>query len=304
MNTPMVGGNGGGGGGGGNAFADVVLTPQPNLPTPTPVSYPVAVGDRVEGITGMLYVLLVRQADDSLEPMYTLWTDNGTNLPEGLAIELKGAVDGLDTFHYLPLRIWGQVTAMTNQGLEVEVERYEEIYEGVRLHSWIGTEEVVTVDNQEFVLFTTTEGQQYALMNSTPSQLVGNPGDLLIIDGYSPTGNTFAGYPTIEDLSTGVASAESDLGTHVNVMATPGVGLRPDVDTQSNMAYPVNADDIELVELAYLASDFTHGWPPPPADCICRIVQPVWRFAGRTADGEVFSVMVQALTDEYLKPAQ
>jgi hypothetical protein len=305
INTPLMGGGGGGGGGGGNSFAEVVLTPQVALPTPTPLPYPYAVGDQVEGLPGMLYALFIRQADDSLVPDYTLWADPTDTYPQIWPLQLKGAVDGIEILHYLPVRVWGVVTGIGDQGLEVEVERYEEAYPGMRLQSWIGTQEVLTLDNREVMLFTTTDGQQYVLMNSTTADAsgsrIGNPGDLVIVDGYAIPGDTLSGYPTIQDLSLTIASAASDLATHINAMATPGVGLPAGAEATASSGYTANPDDINTVELVYLASDFTHGWPPPPADCTCRIVQPMWRFAGTTADGQVFSIIVQALADKYLK---
>ncbi len=60
---------------------------------------------------------------------------------------------------------------------------------------------------------------------------------------------------------------------------------------------------VERVELAYYAAPII-DIPYPGGvlrDPFMYIVQPVWRFVGRTEDGTTFEVLVQAVRDEYLK---
>lgn len=301
INTPTEGG--GGGGGGGNVFAEVALTPVADLPTPTPYPYPYSIGDAVDGLSGLLNVTVVDKTDGSLELWYTMWADSSGQY---WAAQLKGSVAGLDQLHNLPVRVWGQVSGINNDFIEITIERYEEVYPGLRLQSWLGTQEVVTLEGRKAVLFTQADGQQFVLANSVRTSedfvnVTGRPGDLTIVDGYAPPGKTFGGYPLIQDLSSSIANSGDELSAHINSIATPYVQSEDDIPADS-LSFLSDDFVIEQVELAYLASDFTHGWPPPPDDCACRIVQPMWRFSGHMRDGEAFALIVQALTEEYLKP--
>lgn len=306
IHTPTSGG--GGGGGGGSAFPEVSLTAIPTgsiSPTATP-SLPYQVGDTLTGFTGQLNVTDLQNLDGSLSRVYNLWGTLDGDPNTSLTLKLEGATAGLEQLNNLSIKVWGKVTGSDQQVLTVEVERYEELYPGLRIQAWLGTEALVTIEDRQVWLLTTTTGEQFVLGSSLqiPSEYitgvqVGSPGDVLIIEGYLKPGDTFGGYPIITDLSASISAGLTELSNYTITSAQP-------IQSQSLEAgqfpYLGQAPTVEKVELAYLANDFTHGWPPPPDDCACRIVQPVWHFTGHNAEGQEFSIIVQALTQEYLKP--
>jgi hypothetical protein len=307
IHTPTSGG--GGGGGGGSAFPEVSLTAIPTgsvSPTATP-SLPYQVGDTLTGFTGQLNVTDLQNQDGSTSRVYNLWGTMDGDPNTSLTLKLEGAIDGLEQLNNLSIKVWGKVTSIDQQQiLTVQVERYEELYPGLRIQAWLGAEELVTIEERQVWLLTTPTGEQFVLGSSLqiPSEYitgiqVGSPGDVLIVEGYLKPDDSFGGYPVITDLTASMGNGLIDLSNYTITSAQP---IQSQSANKSQFPYLGSAPTVEKVELSYLANDFTHGWPPPPEDCACRIVQPVWHFIGHNADGQEFSIIVQALTGEYLKP--
>jgi hypothetical protein len=304
MNTAVDGG-GGGGGGGGSSFAEISLTPAAQRSTPTPAPFPYVVGDTVTGADGILGVIYFRQANGSRRDEVRL-VMTGEGLPLGTwSMLLEGeALAGIDAYNHLPLRIDGTVTAVDGRGVVVNVAHYEEVYPGLRLQAWRGTQSIETLDGRRGIVFTAADGTRYvslASLNLSKEDfdpgitLVGAPGTPAVAIGYVKPGETLAGYPVLTDVSTTMDDGVKSLEAYAAEAAQP---FEVPFD-HSERSVPEGT--LETVELVYLANDFTHGWPPPPHDCPCRIIQPVWRFTGHSADGQTFSIVIQALADEYLK---
>ena len=80
---------------------------------------------------------------------------------------LSGAgLSGIEQYNALPIKVWGRVDRWTSSEMYFTVDRFEEAYPGLRIQAWIGTEEAVTLEGKDALLFTTLDGQQYVLKNS------------------------------------------------------------------------------------------------------------------------------------------
>lgn len=308
---------GGGGGGseagfGGGTFVGVSLSPVADRETPTsvPPPSPYQIGDIIEAASGTVMAVQHRYADGSeilevyLRPELWSWE----SLDEYWQARLFGpGTEGLEQYNNMPIRVWGKVTSFTPDGWPViEVERFEEIYLGLRFQAWLGTWEPVTLEGQEVLLFTTLEGQQYVLSGSihydAEKDAIGLPGDRVVIEGLAIPGNNFDGYPVIDEFGGGIANDMNDLSGYQITAGEPGVWD----ETDSN---PVQADQlqgvikIDKVDLVYAAASLQkcgNNRESDPEKAPWLIVQPIWRFSGNLEDGRTFEVQIQALPDEYL----
>lgn len=307
INTPTEGGGGGGGGGG--PWPEVVLTPVADLPTPTPYVFPYQTGDVVDGVEGTAEVQYIKQPDGSRVMEARLWVSDPTIGAWPMLLQGEAVAD-IAQYNKLPIRVYGVVTAPNPQGVTVEVEHYEPMYPGLQVQGWRGTQSIETVEGRKVILFTAEDGTKYVSDSSLsmPEEsvgsagIVGYPGDLVTVVGINWPDKSFGGYPVIQEFSIGLATGDEDLATLIAQVAEPGEIEATDASNNSGFLGSSDIYMFEHVELAYLASDFTHGWPPPADDCSCRFVQPVWRFSGHTREGQAFAITVQALVDEYLKP--
>ena len=129
------GGGGGGGGGAENVNFGAGSFALPNLdqlPTPTPVSAAVNVGEIISGTTGHIYVTIHLYADGSSIPEINILTDPTDEAPFGGYYRLEGAAAaGLEQYQSLPVRIWGQVSGDFEGTPIITVERYEAQFPGL-----------------------------------------------------------------------------------------------------------------------------------------------------------------------------
>ena len=79
------------------------------------------------------------------------------------------------------MKVWGKVDGVDAGGSPIiQIERYEEVYPGLRPQTWQGTWQAVTLEGKEVLLLTTEDGQQYVLSGSLQygkDAAVGREGD-------------------------------------------------------------------------------------------------------------------------------
>jgi len=290
--------SGGGGGGGGMSFS-----PNPDetsAPTPPPALF--QPGDRIDGVTGHLYVIIWEAKDGSRRMEYTLTTFSSDPSQPSYSYSLTGeGVKGIEQYYNLTVRIWG--TYLDENGTPtIQVERYEKANPDEHIQAWLGKNSVVTLEGRKALLFTSIEGQQFVLYSSliNPEDMVvdGFNGEQYVLEGIFPPDRTFGGYPVVSELSVAIAPGRSNLEGYQIQSNTPGVLPGSDVQGSPVGQGPIVVDQIEL---GYYMSDFQGSAVLDIDQSPERYVQPVWVFKGHSSDGGEFEIKVQAVQDQYLK---
>jgi hypothetical protein len=302
---------GGGGGGselananfGGGAFTLLNLDGQ-NASIATQVSSPYQPGDEINAASGTVYITqhLYLGGNTSLEVIFS--PDPSSGLNQDLAYSLIGdSLSGIDQYNNLPITISGLVDRVENNTIFIDINRYEPVYPGEQIQVWTGTEQILTLDGQSVVLFTTSAGEDYVLKSSVDFQpadanIIGRLGDLIEIEGYIIPDQQVGGYFMLRDTAgsvqpDGVAdSAQVNIWDHSqDPSSNPGAVLQGTVTIDSiELAY----DAINLDRCQANAADDPNMSP-------WLYVQPMWVFNGHFEDGRRVFIQVQALPDEYLK---
>lgn len=282
----------GGGGGIGSGFRELNLSGAPQA-SPTPTSTPFYQADqRLEGTEGLLFVSRSQASDGSLQSTCEFYASPSPQWPDGLQAHLEGdGLAGIELLNHLPVRIWGELQAPEGPLAVVLVESYEPVYPGAIYTGWIGTLENVTIEGQAVNLFTSQAGEQFILqdsINQDPDPQMGNPGDLLLVEGYSVPGEQFGGYPVLRNAMLHMASNFPEPAAYLAQLSQPMI-IPPEMKSQHGA---ITIDSVELVYVVGRSYD-------SPSDQV--YLQPVWRFNGRTADGQEIEIRVQALAPEFLR---
>ena len=308
------GGGGGGGGGpfeganfGGGQFALLNLGEQEDPSPIAPYVSPLAPGDEVSALEGILYLSQHTNTNGNQQLEATLWYAGNEDAP-GWTGTLEGFdVDGLLALHNLPVVISGSVVRLNEWGMPViQVTALEAAYPGVRIEAFIGIEEVVTVEGNDVLLLTTDSGEQYVIEFSieydAESLVIGQPGDRVIHEGYLLPGRSFGGYPVLRDLAGGIVGSE---GLDGYEMQSTRIGTWDESGGTVNQAAALTGQvSIRSVELVYTAVSLGRCSPEfleMPGSETWLYVQPVWRFLGTFEDGRTIEILVQALPDGYLR---
>jgi hypothetical protein len=300
-------GGGGGGGGGGPSLAKLNLSGIP-MPTATPPAYlaPIdnqsLVGQKVDGLRASVNFHYLEDEDGSIR-VERFFANFDTEAPMPAAVLEGPAAAKLEEYFLLPMNIWGSITNVdpVYDLPVITVERVEPVYPGLKMQAWLGTQESRVVEGTEVLLYTTQDGMSYVLSSSIDygpeANRVGEPGDLVLIEGLVYPDETFGGLPVLHEFSTGTEAEDIDLNEY-SLQSVPDVV--PDsvaalvIDPASSIAV------IDKIELAYYTIDLRYrteiepGWIP--------YAQPVWHFSGRYNDFSFFDILIQALPDEYLSP--
>lgn len=294
INTNM---GGGGGGGGGSGFVALNLerapTPVP-VPTATPYQLP-KIGDRFDGIQGNPFVTYFENADGSTKLYAIMNLQPSEEWTGGLSLTLAGdGLAGIDAYHQLPVKIWGSITDFDQSVPIVTVERYEPVYPDIKAQTWMGTLELVSLGNNSVLMFTDQSGNQYVLNTSLETEAKTPTADMpFIIEGVVYPDQTFEGYPVLHDFLMFGAQGMENLDDYKPQSITP-MTLNASIQHFSDQTLTV-----EKIELVNYTGDMRYVLPDnsiPP-----MYVQPAWRFYGHYENGNVFEILVQALSDEYLQ---
>lgn len=303
------GGGGGGGGGdipianfGGGYFATVALGDD-RVPVPTHLVNPLKLGDSMAGVEGTFTVYRILHADGTATMQYNFWYPGDETQPSWFGQITGEALTGVEPLQNLPIKIWGTVSSINENNVPIlTVDRYEEVYPGTSIQAWQGTEQIVTLEGQEVIVFTSQDGAQYVDYNSIEKEdfLMGEAGGLILIEGYVIPDNTFAGYPVIHMIMGSPVDGQTTLENYT-LQGTQMIELEDSSDPAQFLTGHVT---IENVELMYAAATLTQCNPivsNDPAYAYTLVAQPVWRFTGHFDDGRAFEVQIQALPDEYLQ---
>jgi hypothetical protein len=247
---------------------------------------------------------MINQYADHTEVKTAMWVETDDGLI--FVAQLSGdGLSGIEQYNALPIKVWGRVDRVTGSDMYFTVDRFEEAYPGLHIQAWIGTDEAVTLEGKEALLFTTLDGQQFVLKSSIgfgDQVRIGRPGDTVIREGLLIPGLTFGGYPVMQELVGQMANGQNDLSGYTITSNEPPVFDHtqevPVVRPASTVQGQVNIEQIELTYLAYsLAGCPVEAGSYNPG---MTSVQPVWRFRGTFADGRSFEVLLQALTETNL----
>ena len=298
ISTEFGGGGGGGGGSWGEVYLEGATKPLPTaIPTAVP---PDLTGQRLEGVQGRPWVFIHQYSDGStrVEVMFTPNPDQGLSQEDTYYLEGPG-IAGIETFHNLPVRVWGVISESKGFRQQVNVERVEPVYPGVTVQPWLGKFERVTLEGKEVRLFTSADGLQYVLNSSVedPAREDGiAPGDPVVVEGILTPDKTFGGYPVLTDYTLDSASGMTNLDEYNSITLAPVVLHDP------GKAGSRRIGTVTKIELAYYTDEprYYNQEPGTPLP----FVQPVWRFSGTYDDGASFELIVQALNPLYLKMAE
>jgi hypothetical protein len=303
------GGGGSGGGGnnpnadfGGGGFASLNFDNQ-TAPIATQVADPYQPGEEINAFAGTVsitrHLYLGGKSSDEVylypEPPRDLATDWGYSL-------IGENLSGIEQYQNLPIRLWGQVDRLENGMIYLNVDRFEPLYPDVQIQALSGTEQIVSIDGQDVVLFTTSDGEKYVINSSlvwgAESNVIGYLGDLIEIEGFVMPDKLVGGYSILKDLVGGIPpdgvvdSAQISIWDHTqDPSSNPGAVLQGNVT-------------IDRIELAYDAINLDRCQASASEDpnmAPWLYVQPMWVFNGHFEDGRRLIVQVQALPDEYLR---
>lgn len=296
-----TGGGGGGGGGGGTGFSAINLEGSSTFPEATPATPNLSPmpGGRLEGETGSAYVVFHQYSDGSTEVEVFFHPEPAETALSREPLLLEGpGLAGIEIYHNLPIRIWGEISPEPRNGLTVvNLERFEPQFPGMSLETWLGRYEPASLDNQPVLLFTAQDGSQYVLGSSLEDPnipLEFGPGDPIVLEGYVRPDQDVAGIPVITHLAVAPGQGLQDLTGY-----TPQ-SLTPMIVQETGTAGAALKATVEAVELAYYTQD--PRYTDPAVVQGVRYVQPVWRFTGTYEDGSTFEILVQALAPQFLTP--
>ena len=302
------GGGGGGGVGSANAdfgagtFALTNLDVQ-STPVTTPVVEPYQPGDEINAATGTVYVTkhLFLGGKTSTDVNFT--PDSSAMLDGGWGYALLGEnLSGFDQYHNLPVRIWGRVERLENGVVYITVDRFEPLYPGEQIQAWTGTEQIITLDEQSVVLFTTSAGESYVLKSSVDyppadANIIGRLGDLIEIEGYTIPDQQIGGYLLLKDTA---GSTQPDGIADSSLVYVWDHSQDPSSNPGAVLQGQITIDKVELAYDSINLDRCQASAAQDPNMSSWLVVQPMWVYTGHFDDGRRFIVQVQALPDEYL----
>ena len=283
-----------------NGLTDATIFIGQELVIPGVPPEPSPVGQKIEGQRGIAMVEIYRQTDGSQQTIYRLLSPQSSQYNY---FQLIGdGLEGLEKYHNRPVDIWGTIESVDiNNGIVVNVERYEVPFPDLQFQILRGTQEQVTLDGQEAILFT-TKGQtyvQFSLAGDIERSIVGNPGDEVLAEALILPGESFGGYPAVRVYSLALA---------INPKNGQPMDMQVGADQPFVIDGPVPGDQlaapptatIEKVELVYYTPDTRYRSSGNSTSPV--YLQPIWRFYGHYSEGSEFEILIQALKDEYLLP--
>ncbi|MBN1537499.1 MAG: hypothetical protein JW908_12250 [Anaerolineales bacterium] len=288
---------GGGGGGGGSGFTSLNLeqapTPVP-VPTETPMPIP-QTSYRFNGVQGNPYITFFKDENGVSTISAYMNLKPSAEWQGGLSLTLKGdGLEGIEAYHQLPVKIWGSVISASQSQVVVEVERYEPVYPDIKPQAWLGTIEQVSLGEIPVLMLTDQSGEKYILNISLESEGKTPPIETpYIVEGVIYPDEFYKGYPVIHDFTMFGAQGIENLDDY------QPRSLSPMTLDSVNQHLGNEILTIEKIELVYYTGDVTTILPDgsmPPT-----YAEPAWRFYGHYANGDIFEILVQALSDEYLQ---
>lgn len=295
--------SGGGGGGGGGGFYKLNLSGTPvSFPTSqaVPLPQPEFEPQTFEALPGIVTTTIYVEEDGSQRAEYTFMSNENETETPYLILEGDG-LEELQKFNNLPVLIWGRTVRISDAGLTIaSVDRFEIPYPELKMQVYTGKTEVLMDNGQRFLLFTTEDGQAFAIMypGGFITDDIGLPhNELIFVEGLAIPNESYGGYPALRIFGTGMAT-DPVTGERIEFTSTSSEPqVIPDNPAAPNTTISATLEQVELVYYTPDPRFFTPEQLPQP-----QYIQPVWRFFGHYADGSAFEIFVQALTQEFLLP--
>jgi hypothetical protein len=273
------------------------------LKIPGTSTTPSIVGQRIEGLRGILMVTIHKQTDGSQSVEYGLYPKPNDG-PFYFATLEGNDVQMLEANHNRPVDIWGTVTGVDQNGMpKIEVERYEIPYPDIEFQILTGKQEATELEGEQLALFTTPDGTTYAQLTSNgfpDITILGEEGSDVILQVLAIPGDSFGGYPALRVFDGAMAVNPKD-GQPTQFTGSADQANIVDESVQPGMENFVPPElTIESVELVYYAPDPRTRRQDTGSAAI--YLQPAWRFYGHYSDGSEVEFLVQALKPEDLLP--
>ena len=291
-----------------------VATSTPAPPSSPWTEHPFEIGQRVE-ITGVVHATIYVDGDTrrTVAHLSTL------ALPVCPLLGPQELLEELAQHHQLHVRVWGEVASAGEEwrptGQAIQVERFEKLWPEERMEGFLGHIELETLEERQVAVFTDHETEQrYVLAQSLEVENFLTPGQNPLLDfdqifvagGVQPRA-TFAGLPLLR-LTSSQHGRETEAATSADQF-TVDVGPNVINEAERRMGELHGAFVVDRVELSYYYEPqpgyvvrSEDGPPPTPEPPTETIVQPVWVFHGRNADGSVrFTAYVQAAKEQLVR---
>jgi len=303
------GGGGGGGVGSANADFGAGTFASTNLdlrstPVATPVVEPYQPGDEINAATGTVYITKHLYLGGKTSTDVNFTPDTSAMLDSGWSYALLGEnLSAFDQYHNLPVRIWGRVERLENGVVYITVDRFEPLYLGEQIQAWTGTEQIINLDGQSVVLFTTSGDESYVLKSSVDylpadANIIGRLGDMIEIEGYIIPDQQIGGYLLLKDTA---GSTQPDGIADSSLVYVWDHSQDPSSNPGAVLQGQVTIDKVELAYDAINLDRCQASAAQDPNMSSWLVVQPIWVYTGHFDDGRRFIAQVQALPDEYLK---
>ncbi len=286
-----------------NLPENCVITVGQVLKIPGSSSVPSLVGQRIEGIRGILMVTIHKQVDGTERVEYGLYPKpNGG--PFYFATLEGNDVQKLEAYHNRPVDIWGTVTGVDSNGMpRIQVDRYEIPYPDIQFQILTGTQKAVELEGERVALFTTADGTSYVQLTSNGFPDITMPateGSDVFLQVLAIPGESYGGYPALRVFD-GVSAVNPKDGQPVEFTGLADQFNIVDESLQPGLENYIPPElTIESVELVYYAPDPRTRRQDVGSDAI--YLQPAWRFHGHYSDGSKAVFFVQALKQEFLLP--
>jgi hypothetical protein len=302
----------GGVGAGGSGLADanfgagkfsLINLAQQDKPVSTQPISPYQPGEEILAASGRVYVTRHVYDHGKVETLEAIFSpDPSSSLDQAWAYSLVGpAMSTIDQYNNLPITIWGKVDRLDEHTVYINVDHYEPVFPGETILALSGTEQILTLDGQEVILFTTTSGESYVLKSSfdfppADANIIGHLGDVIEIEGYILPNQQLGGYLFLQDTA-GTSQPDGVVDSALPNVWDHSAPPNPGLLLQGMVT-------IDMVELAYDAINLDRcqaSFAEDPNNLPWLYVQPMWVFNGHFDDGRRFFLQVQALPDEYMR---
>jgi hypothetical protein len=282
--------------------SDCLIAVGQALKIPGNSAAPSIIGQQIDGLRGILMVIIHKQADGSQSMEYGLYPSPGGPF---FYAKLQGEdLQKLEAYHNRPVGIWGTVTGVDQNGMpQVQVDRYEIPYPDLQFKNLTGTQKVAELEGERVALFSATDGTTYVQLTSvgTPDiTILGTEGDPVIMQTLAIPGESFGGYPALRVFDGAMAVNPKD-GQPIEFTGSADKFNIVDESVQPGLENYVPPElTIESAELVYYVPD--PRTRRQSADSELTYLQPAWRFYGHYSDGSEVEFLVQALKQEFLLP--
>ncbi len=201
--------------------------------------------------------------------------------------------------------IWGTLETIDSYGRPVvKVDHFEIPFPDVYFQIVKGTQRFVDMQNERVFLLETADGTYVELGPGGDPLLVhdtsiASPEDQVVAEVLIVPGEYFGEYPALRVYQQRFITSSGNVEQADSLFITANQPLVSQVKLKNNLDFRSPIYIVEKVELIYLISKPRASFSTETQSVY---IQPMWRFSGRTNNGDTFEILVQALKDEFLSP--